>query len=218
MSSTESAQRLSVEALPGGWALSHYHAPQLATQLQPGISLRAGERLLAPMACQAGTGRISLGHRRDEALPEILELAVSGGAVPLPSGPLLLLAQDAGLFPLVWWLSVLRQAKCSRPLVLLGTNNAFPFQPAPSRILLPDLPPWLIATMPLLDDWQTPGRLAHADGLPGCHEGEVLELAALWLAALYDGQQPGILLFGDAAWQEAARTRLPNALGAYETR
>jgi dihydroorotate dehydrogenase electron transfer subunit len=69
------------------------------------------------------------------------------------------------------------------PLVLMGSEVPFPFQPRPSRILVPGVPDAVIAAMPLLDDWHVPSRLASQAGYAGCFDGYVTELARHWLMA-----------------------------------
>jgi dihydroorotate dehydrogenase electron transfer subunit len=41
----------------------------------------------------------------------------------------------------------------------------------------------VIASMPLLEEWGTPSRLATLSGFAGCFDGYVTELARAWLAA-----------------------------------
>jgi dihydroorotate dehydrogenase electron transfer subunit len=70
------------------------------------------------------------------------------------------------------------------PLVLMGSEIAFPFRVRPSIILLPGMPDAAIACMPLLDEWGVPSRLASFSGFPGCFEGYVTDLASSWLRTL----------------------------------
>ena len=69
-------------------------------------------------------------------------------------------------------------------LVLIGSPGAFSFKPRPSTILVPGMLPGVIAAVPSLEEFGIASRLASELGLPGCHDGTVLELAELWLQGL----------------------------------
>lgn len=71
-----------------------------------------------------------------------------------------------------------------RPLVLLGSQTAFPFRARPSTILVNALPPDVIAAEPALEQAGIPSRLATLSESPGCYDGKVIELAAIWLRSL----------------------------------
>lgn len=62
-------------------------------------------------------------------------------------------------------------------IAFIGTKTRFPFLPAPSRILIKGLPSHVIASIPLLDDWQIPNRLASLEEMPGVFHGTVNALA-----------------------------------------
>jgi dihydroorotate dehydrogenase electron transfer subunit len=68
-------------------------------------------------------------------------------------------------------------------LVLLGADTTFSFKPRPSTILVPCIPAGVIACVPQLDEFGIASRLASPLGLPGCHDGSVIELAELWLTS-----------------------------------
>lgn len=212
MSSTaEPAVLLSQETLPGAWRQLRLKAPACASALAPGLMPVLAGRARTLMGCDPVGGTLSLALGPDEALPEVWRIeGLAGTAAPLPQGPVVLVGEDKGLFALVYWLSVLRRRPGVQPLTLLGTRGVFPFQPAPSRIYLPDMPAAVIATMPLLDDWQLPGRLAHEEGLPGCFEGRVLDFARLWLAGLTaeTRAQTSLILAGSATWCDTAENAL----------
>jgi dihydroorotate dehydrogenase electron transfer subunit len=69
-------------------------------------------------------------------------------------------------------------------LVLLGGVDSFSFKPRPSTILVPGMPAGVIAAVPALEEFGIASRLASEAGLPGCHDGTVLELMEQWLAAI----------------------------------
>jgi hypothetical protein len=68
------------------------------------------------------------------------------------------------------------------PSMVFATISAS--SPPRATIMVPGLPPHVIATMPLLEDWGIACRLASQEGYPGCFDGFVTELAAGWIEAL----------------------------------
>lgn len=85
-------------------------------------------------------------------------------------------------------------------LVLLGSQDSFPFRARPTTLMLDGMPDHVIACAPMLEQWQIASRLASTLGLPGCHDGDVVELTDLWLATL----QPAALAEVQLAVQESA--------------
>jgi dihydroorotate dehydrogenase electron transfer subunit len=69
-------------------------------------------------------------------------------------------------------------------LVLLGSDEPFPFRARPSTILVPGLPQGVIACVPALEEFGVPSRLATLADFPGCYDGTVDDLAAAWLDTL----------------------------------
>ena len=96
----------------------------------------------------------------------------------------LLIGGGVGMPPMIFLADALRSSTHFHPLVLLGSEAPFPFPLRPSQILVPGMPPGVIAGMPLLDDWGVPSRLASLRGFAGCFEGWVTELARHWLKYL----------------------------------
>jgi dihydroorotate dehydrogenase electron transfer subunit len=96
----------------------------------------------------------------------------------------LLIGGGVGMPPMIFLAEAMRQAADRQPLVILGSEVPFPFNPSPSRILLPGLPDGVIAGMPLLDDWGVASRLASLQAFSGCFQGYVTELARHWLEFL----------------------------------
>ncbi len=110
------------------------------------------------------------------------------------TGRCLLLGHEIGIAPILFLSLTLATDK--RPqMVLLGSDGAFPFQPHPSQLLVPELGGPLIATLPLLEERGIACRLAHAQGAPGCFEGSVVELAAHWLKQLPDEELRTIRIY-----------------------
>ncbi|MBF0218318.1 MAG: dihydroorotate dehydrogenase electron transfer subunit [Gammaproteobacteria bacterium] len=107
----------------------------------------------------------------------------------------LLIGGGVGMPPLLFLADLLRQQGGYQTTVLLGSEVPFPFPLKPSRLLLPALPCEVMATMPLLDDWEIPCRLASLQGYPGCFQGYVTELARHWLKALDSDTLAGVAIY-----------------------
>ena len=97
--------------------------------------------------------------------------------------------------PMIFLADAIRREKGFEPLVILGSEVPFPFDPRPSQLLVPGMPDGVIATMPLLDDWGVACRLASLQGYAGCHEGYVTDVARLWLEALDPGALGEVEIF-----------------------
>lgn len=65
-------------------------------------------------------------------------------------------------------------------LVFIQGNGDFPFAPHPSKMLIPYLPSDVTASIPLLEDWKIPHRLANLEEKPGCFHGTVETLVEYW--------------------------------------
>jgi len=70
-----------------------------------------------------------------------------------------------------WGLKRLRQ-RISQ--ILMGTSTLFPFQPVPSRFMIPAMPVDTIASAQLFEDLGLPARLASETGAAGCFDGSLL--------------------------------------------
>jgi dihydroorotate dehydrogenase electron transfer subunit len=113
-----------------------------------------------------------------------------------PSRPrTLLLGGGVGMPPMVFLAERLKQDRAYQPLVLLGSEVPFPFNQRPSQIMIPGIPEGAIGTMPLLEDWGIPTRLASLQGYPGCFEGYITELARYWLDTLDEQQRSEVEIF-----------------------
>ena len=113
-----------------------------------------------------------------------------------PSRPrTLLLGGGVGMPPMVFLAERLQQDRVYQPLVLLASEVPFPFNQRPSQIMIPGIPEGAIGTMPLLEDWGIPTRLASLQGYPGCFEGYITELARYWLDTLDEQQRSEVEIF-----------------------
>jgi dihydroorotate dehydrogenase electron transfer subunit len=109
---------------------------------------------------------------------------IGNGFVAHPDRPrTLLVGGGVGIPPMIFLAERLRERDDApwQPLVLMGSEVPFPFRARPSTIVVPGMPEGTIASMPLLDEWGIPSRLASLAGFPGCY---VTDLAATWLGSL----------------------------------
>lgn len=190
------------EALPGGHYLLRLTAPDIAARARPGqfVHLRCGPDLpmrrplsilralphggqieLLYKAVGAGTRQLT-GRLRGEALSVLGPIGTPFH--PDPARPrVVAIGGGVGMPPMLFLAQTLRQPPW-QPLLLLGSEVAFPFQPRPSAVLVDGMPQGTIAALPLAEDWGIPSRLASGQGFPGCFDGHVTALADAYLATL----------------------------------
>ncbi|MDX1404178.1 MAG: dihydroorotate dehydrogenase electron transfer subunit [Woeseiaceae bacterium] len=199
----EDAQVVSVNTFPGEQFIMRLAAPRCAArasagsfihlQCDPHIPMRrplsimragqdegwieiyfktVGEGLAALADKEAGDTLSTIGPigHGFETSPERPNVLLIGGGVGMP--PVLFLAET------------LKDHDAYNPLVLLGSELPFPFTLEKSRIASPWLPDDAVSTMPLLEEWQVPARLASLAGFEGVYHGFVTELAREWLESL----------------------------------
>ena len=104
----------------------------------------------------------------------------------------LLIGGGVGMPPMIFIADELRSNKTYKPFMLLGSEVPFPFTLKPSEFVVPGMPDGVIATMPLMEDWNIPCRLASTQvskgGYEGCFDGYVTILARHWLDELTEAQ------------------------------
>lgn len=190
-SAHETGPLLNSTALPGGYQLLRLQLPQLSQTIAAGQQLRIEGAVLPVMRAHPGQQWLELLSATVQPwnVDALLQCQLLGEPFQRPhaTATALLIAEDLGLAPITFLAELLRKERRHSLLVLLGFTQAIPFRPAPSRILVNGLPAGVIATMPLLEDWLVPGRIAHADEAPGCFGGDVLTLARHWLQQPHDG-------------------------------
>ena len=199
----EQAEILSHEAFDGDQYILKVRAPECAYHARPGSFAHIQCAPSLPLRRPISIMRTSA----EEGWVEFLYKAVGEGTRLLAQrktgelldqlGPIgrpfelhqarprpLLIGGGVGMPPMIFLAQELARDNLYKPLVILGSEVPFPFRPRPSRLLLPDMPEGVIASMPLLDDWGIPNRLASLAGFPGCHQGYVTDLARHWLQSL----------------------------------
>jgi len=198
----EDAKVLDVVAWPGDQYVLRLDAPQCAARAVPGsfVHLRCDEaipmrRPLSIMRADPAAGWI-----------EVLFKVVGGGLHALANrepgdtvssiGPIgrgftptrpqpLLIGGGVGIPPMVFLAEALKNdVRDWRPLVLMGSELPFPFETAASVIPTPWLGEDTGATMPLVESWGIPVRLASLSAIAGTFRGYVTDLARKWLESL----------------------------------
>ncbi len=199
----EDAEVLTQEAHPGNQYLMRLGSPECAQHAKPGqfVHLTCDPALLlrrpiSLMRVNARSGWIEILYKVVGEGTRLLAQRRPGDIVS-SIGPIgkpfqvhperprpLLVGGGVGMPPMVFLADALRREPAYKPLVIFGSEVPFPFQARPSQILVPGLPPPVIAAMPLLDDWGLPSRLASLQGYAGCFQGYVTDLARSWLQGL----------------------------------
>jgi len=199
----EDAEILDQRGFDGGQYGLRVRAPELARRAEPGtfahirvdpaIPMR---RPMSLMLTHPGKGTVDFlykvvgpGSRRLSERRPGERLSVLGPIGrpfrPDPARPrALLVGGGVGIPPTLFLAERLRRESYWKPLVLMGSEVPFPFEPRPSQVLVPHMPEGVIACMPLLEGWGIASRLARGAGRPGCYEGTVTALARHWLERL----------------------------------
>ena len=200
----EDAQVSEVRTFPGDQFILRVHSPRCAARATPGsfVHLQCDEtipmrRPLSIMRANADEGWIEVlfkivgdGLRAlaDKKPGDVISSIgpIGQGFVPSADRPKsLLIGGGVGIPPMVFLTEHLKNDQFDwQPLVIMGSEIPFPFQLTAS-----DLPtPWLDAdinsTMPLMEQWQIPARLASLSDFDGTYRGYVTALAREWLTTL----------------------------------
>lgn len=200
-----SAPACASNALPGQFA--HLQCADALPMRRPFSIMRANpqEGWVDFLYKVAGKGTHLLSRRKPGETISLLG-PIGQPFVPDPHhGRPLLLGGGVGIPPMIFLAEHLKARGKFQPLVLMGSEIPFPFTVQPSKILVPGAPEGVIATMPLLEDWGIPARLASLKSFPGCHAAYVTDLARFWLESLYQDQRKEVMLFacGPLAMLEA---------------
>lgn len=207
----EDAKILSHEAFDGDQYVMRVHAPGCAARTKAGQFAHLSVHPQRPMRRPISIMRVSA----DEGWVDFLYKALGEGTELLAQrqvgetlsmmGPIgvpfiveakrpLLIGGGVGMPPMI---AIAEQIKKTdqKPFVILGSEVPFPFTVKPSQIMVDGIPEGVIGSMPLLEDWNIPSRLASLQGYPGCHEGYVTDLARHWLKSLDDQARSEVELY-----------------------
>ncbi len=179
----EEAEIISQQAFDGEQYILRLHAPGCAAtaragqfahlQCDPALAMR---RPLSIMRVDADSGWVDFLYKAVGEGTRLLSRRKVGESISL-LGPIgqpftpspkrshsLLLGGGVGMPPMIFLAEHLKQSGGFKPLVLLGSEVPFPFRHQPSGIMLPGIPDGVIGSMPLLEDWSIPSRLASLQG------------------------------------------------------
>jgi len=198
----EDGELLCVDEFPGEQFIMRIRAPKCADVAQPGsfVHITCDDSL--PMRRPLSIMRVE-----DDCIDVLYKIVGDGlrrlsekmpgdaisvlGPIGQPFQPsadrpnILLIGGGVGIPPMVFVADRLRQQGGDwAPLAILGSELPFPFELQTSAIDTPWLENDVSATMPLLESWHIPCRLATLAGFDACFDGYVTDLADRWLSAL----------------------------------
>ena len=178
----ENIKVISQTPCPGGFTHLRLAAKSIAATAQPGQWITWGHRTLQIMRSDRHVGWIELLFTGEIPAEDKIE-GPYGEPLILSDkhSRSLLVAHLTELPALIFFADCLRQRRDHSTLLLLQVDDQLPFKPAPCRIMIPGMPAGVIATLPLLAEWHIALRMASHQGLPGCFDGHVDELATHWL-------------------------------------
>lgn len=104
----------------------------------------------------------------------------------------LLIADESGLPAIIFFAGKIKAAHQVQPLVLLYSEESFPFTPVPSQFVVSNFPAGVLAACPLLEDKRIPSRLICENLLPGCYDGNIAECLDELPDAFFDGENSKI--------------------------
>jgi dihydroorotate dehydrogenase electron transfer subunit len=107
----------------------------------------------------------------------------------------LLIGGGVGIPPMIYLAEELKNDDLWQPLVIMGSEIPFPFETVPSSIETPWLAPQTNLTLPLIESWGIPTRLATLQGYNGCHAGYVTDLSREWLNSLSKDELDSVSVF-----------------------
>jgi len=199
----EDAAVVAVQRFPGEQFIVRLKAPQCARHATAGsfVHVQCDESLpmrrpLSIMRASSADGWIevlfkivgeglrSLGNKHPDDKVSIIG-PIGHGFSPSPDRPnSLLIGGGVGIPPMVFLAEQLKNDDTDwQPLVIMGSEIPFPFAIEESAIVTNWLPANIVSTMPLLERWNIPTRLASLAEFDGCYRGYVTDLAREWLAS-----------------------------------
>ena len=211
----EDAEILQHQSYPGEQYILRVRAPKIAAHALPGSFVHMTCHPMQPMRRPISIMRVLASQGEVEFLYKVLGEGTKllaqrkvGERINI-LGPIgrpfelhdekprpLLIGGGVGMPPMIFVADAIRQNKPEYiPFAILGSEVPFPFTAKPSEFIVPGMPEGVTATLPLLEEWNTPCRLTSTQGYSGCYEGYVTDLARLWLDALTEPQRNQVEIF-----------------------
>ena len=177
------APKCAAAALPGSFV--HVRCDDDLPMRRPLSIMRAGDGWIEVLYKTVGNGLRLLSRQRVGDIISVLGPIGQPFRLSAERPKALLIGGGVGIPPMVFLADAIRQSQQDwQPLAILGSEIPFPFDLQPSRISLPWLDQETDRTMPLLEEWGVPCRLATLAGFDGCFDGYVTYLADAWLSTL----------------------------------
>jgi dihydroorotate dehydrogenase electron transfer subunit len=200
----EDAKVIDVRTYPGDQFIIRLDAPRCAARATPGSFVHVQcdqsipmRRPLSIMRASADGGWIEVlfkivgdglralaGRQPGDIVSSIGP--IGHGFTPDPARPAtLLIGGGVGIPPMVFLAEHLKNdTQAWEPLVIMGSEIPFPFDLAESSITTPWIDDAVVATMPEMEAWGIPARLASLSDFDGTYRGYVTDLAREWLRTL----------------------------------
>ena len=198
----EEGEVISVDTFPGEQFIMRVRAPLCAAAAKPGNFVHISCHELRPMRRP-----MSIMRAKDDWIEILFKIVGDGlrllsqkaagesvsvlGPIGKPFSPspqrpnVLLIGGGVGIPPMVFVADALRDPQWHwKPLAILGSEIPFPFDLMTSKQTTPWLDAAINQSMPLLESWGVPSRLATLAGFHGCFDGYVTDLADQWLSTL----------------------------------
>ena len=203
----EDGELLRVDKFPGDQFVMRIRSPKCAASAQPGSFVHVTCDDTLPMRRPLSIMRVE-----DDCIDVLYkihgdglrQLAAKCSGDPISVlGPIgqgfqpsserpntLLIGGGVGIPPMIFLADFLRQQGGNwAPLAILGSELPFPFENRSSKISTPWIDDAIDATMPLMEDWGIPCRLATLAGFDACFNGYVTDLADRWLSTLTEDER-----------------------------
>ena len=197
----EEAEVIAVSTFPGEQFVTRLRSPRCATHALPGsfVHIQCDDALpmrrpLSIMRADADAGWIDILYKivgpglralSGRTLGERMSVIgpIGHGFTPHSERPrTLLIGGGVGIPPMIFLAETLQDSADEwQPLVLMGSEIPFPFESTVSTLPSEWLPPEIVSTMPLLEAWRIPARLASLSDFSGVYRGYVTDLAREWL-------------------------------------
>jgi dihydroorotate dehydrogenase electron transfer subunit len=209
------APKCAAAAKPGSFA--HITCDESLPMRRPLSIMRAQEDWIEILYKTVGSGLRQLSRKQPGDTISVLGPIGQPFVLSHERPNVVLIGGGVGIPPMVFLADRLRtEHSAFKPLAILGSEIPFPFDLVPSGLPTPWLADRINSTMPLLESWDIPCRLATLAGFDGCFDGFVTDLTEQWLCTLSEAALGKVELFAcgptpmlRAVAELAARYELP---------